>query len=166
VVEGEFVHEVTIPNDNEEKGRLIIAPFYQYDFNTDSPELLTTMGRNCQVHSELLRTRPKPYDVPTFTRKQQRLFHDREKHAPLIDVALDREHDITLQAKVQCYQNYHIRMRGSASQLAALKARYDKEHVLADESLQWLKEADTYNHLRDQIHTEVRRNQTIPLAVR
>ena len=51
-------------------GLEIIAPYYQLDMDTDSPELLLTHGRWCTVHSRTLKARKDPYPHPALTRKQ------------------------------------------------------------------------------------------------
>ena len=39
----------------------IIAPYFQFDMESDSPELLLTRGHHCSVHSCTLRARKDPY---------------------------------------------------------------------------------------------------------
>jgi hypothetical protein len=46
-------HDITIPVGAEGVER---APFIQYDFDTDSPELLTTHSTGCPVYSQFLHT--------------------------------------------------------------------------------------------------------------
>jgi hypothetical protein len=67
----------------------IIAPYYQLDMDTDSPELLLTHGRQCTVHSRTLRARKDPYPRPTLTRKQRYLFEADQPFSCLVDWALD-----------------------------------------------------------------------------
>jgi hypothetical protein len=50
-------------------GLEIIAPYYQLDMDTDSPELLLTRGHRCTVHSRTLRARKDPYPRPALTHK-------------------------------------------------------------------------------------------------
>ena len=47
----------------------IIAPYYQLNMDTDSPELLLTHGCRCTVHSCTLRARKDPYPRPALTCK-------------------------------------------------------------------------------------------------
>jgi hypothetical protein len=52
----------------------ILAPYFQYNMESDSPELLLTRGRCCSVHSRTLRARKDPYPRPALTRKQHYSF--------------------------------------------------------------------------------------------
>ena len=57
-----------------DNGLEIIAPYYQLDMDTDSPELLLTCGRRCTVHSCTLRACKDPYPRPALTYKQRYSF--------------------------------------------------------------------------------------------
>jgi len=81
-------------------GLEIIAPYYQLDMDTDSPELLLTRGRRCTVHSRTLRARKDPYPRPVLTRKQRYSFEANQPFSRLVDWALDQEEDDTLKAEV------------------------------------------------------------------
>ena len=62
-----ITHNVRIPTDKHSKEEEI-ALFFCYNFATNSPELLLTRGRNSKVHSCLLYARPRPYQVPRFSK--------------------------------------------------------------------------------------------------
>ena len=83
-----ITHDEQIPTD-EHSEEEEIAPFYSYDFATDSPELLLTRGRNHRVHSRPLYARACPYHVPLFTRQEHLLFYHGQPYTPLMDAALD-----------------------------------------------------------------------------
>jgi hypothetical protein len=91
------LHNISVPVGAE---GLETAPFIRYDFDTDSPELLATHGRGCSVHSSFLHARPKPYELPTLTKKERFLFRMDEPFSPLLDQAVELEDDITLRAEV------------------------------------------------------------------
>ena len=84
------IHTQMIRNKEDKENR-IYAPFFHYNFNTDDPEVLLTIGRDCPVHSCLLHTQPSPYPLQPFTKKQCLLFHPKETHAPLVNYAVDLE---------------------------------------------------------------------------
>jgi len=70
-------------------GLKIIAPYYQLDMDTDSPELLLTRGCRCMVHSCTLRARKDPYPRPALARKQQYSFKADQLFSCLMDWALN-----------------------------------------------------------------------------
>ena len=94
-----ITHDERIPTD-EHSEEEEIAPFYSYNFATDSPELLLTRGRNHRVHSCPLYARARPYHVQLFTRRERLLFYHRQPYTPLVDAALDRERDVMLRSEV------------------------------------------------------------------
>ena len=61
-----ITHDERIPTD-EHSEEEEIAPFYSYNFATNSPELLLTRGHNHRVHFCPLHARARPYHVPPFT---------------------------------------------------------------------------------------------------
>ena len=56
-------------------GLKILAPFYHYDLNTTSPELLLTHGHHCTVYSHPLQAHTDPYPHPTLSHKQEFTFY-------------------------------------------------------------------------------------------
>ena len=101
-------------------GLEIIAPYYQLDMDTDSPELLLTRGRRCTVHSRTLRARKDPYPRPALTRKQRYSFEADQPFSRLVDWALDQEADDTLKAEVARYRAMTKRASRIANHIAAL----------------------------------------------
>jgi len=63
----------------------IIAPYYQLNMDTDSPELLLTRSHRCTVHSHTLRAHKDPYPRPALTRKQQYSFEANQPFSRLMD---------------------------------------------------------------------------------
>jgi hypothetical protein len=102
-------------------GLEIIAPYYQLDMDTDSPELLLTRGRRCTVHSRTLRARKDPYPRPALTRKQRYSFEADQPFSRLVDWALDQEGDDTLKAEVARYRAMTKRASRIANHIAALR---------------------------------------------
>jgi hypothetical protein len=101
-------------------GLEIIAPYYQLDMDTDSPELLLTRGHRCTVHSHTLRARKDPYPHPALTHKQRYSFKADQPFSRLVDWALDQEEDDTLKAEVARYRAMTKRASHIASHIAAL----------------------------------------------
>jgi hypothetical protein len=101
-------------------GLEIIAPYYQLDMDTDSPELLLTRGRRCTVHSRTLRACKDPYPHPTLTGKQRYSFKADQPFSRLIDWALDQEEDDTLKAEIARYRAMTKRASRIANHIAAL----------------------------------------------
>ena len=68
---GQQQHNIMIPVGlkNEEA-----TPFFHYNFNMGSPELLTTRGQNCHVYTRFLHAQPRPYPCKALTKRQCLLF--------------------------------------------------------------------------------------------
>jgi hypothetical protein len=99
----------------------IIAPYYQLDMDTDSPELLLTRSCRCTVHSRTLRAHKDPYPRPTLTRKQCYSFEADQPFSRLVDWALDQEEDDMLKAEVARYRAMTKRASRIANHIAALR---------------------------------------------
>jgi hypothetical protein len=101
-------------------GLEIVAPYYQLDMDTNSPELLLTRGQRCTIHSCTLRARKDPYPHPTLTRKQWYSFKADQPFSRLIDWAIDQEEDNMLKAEVARYRAMTKRASCIANHIAAL----------------------------------------------
>jgi hypothetical protein len=99
----------------------IIAPYYQLNMDTDSPELLLTRSHRCTVHSRTLRARKDPYPHPALTHKQCYSFEADQPFSCLVDWALDQEEDDTLKAEVAWYRAMTKRASHIANHIAALR---------------------------------------------
>jgi len=102
-------------------GLEIIAPYYQLDMDTNSPELLLTRGRRCTVHSRTLRACKDPYPRSALTCKQRYSFEADQPFSCLVDWALDQEEDDTLKAEVARYRAMTKRASRIANHIAALR---------------------------------------------
>jgi hypothetical protein len=85
-------------------GLKIIAPYYQLDMDTDSPELLLTHRQQCTIHSRTLQACKDPYPHLALTHKQQYLFEANQPFSRLMDWALDQKEDVMLKAEVAHYR--------------------------------------------------------------
>jgi hypothetical protein len=132
-------HEYLIDNGLE-----IIAPYYQLNMDTDSPELLLTHGWRCTVHSRILRARKDPYPRPTLTCKQQYSFEADQPFSHLVDWALDQEEDDTLKAEVTCYRAMTKRASRIANHIAALREDLADVTQQRFQSAKSLADANTY----------------------
>ena len=130
---GNPLHDVQIPVGTGER---IIAPFVRYDYDTDSPKLLATLGRGCPVHSTFLYARPVVERVSLFTRKERYLFQPDETFTPITQAAIDRLGDATLKAETIRYQRFTRRTRRIARQLGEMREEYEQARELAHESQQ------------------------------
>jgi hypothetical protein len=152
-------HRIFVPVGEE---GVEIAPFIQYDFNTDSPELLTTRGRNFRVHSRPLHARPGPYPLPAPTRREQNLFHTRQPYTPLVDQALEIEHDNTLRAEVQRYQRKTKQAAEVALCLAMLRDKLMLIRQQARDSALCLGQADAFQRVLPRIVVDIPAEDLIP----
>jgi hypothetical protein len=141
--------DITIPDGN---GGTQIAPFVQYDMEAGCPEVLATRGQNCTIHSTPLRARPKPYDRPHFTRKQQFTFMDLEPFSPLVDQALRKEDDISLTAEVQRYRFQNHYADRLADRIARLKLDLADARWEIRDSARTLAKANAYECIMARVH--------------
>ena len=157
-----WLHEVEVPTGPNE---YTMAPFVRYDFDTDSPELLATLGRGCGVHSTMLRARKAPYPTPVFTKKERYLFHPQEAFSPIVSKAVDELRDVMLRAEVHRYRRFTRRAERMYRQLGDLHRECKEAAQVAYQSQERLAEADAYirvtdhvqNHLDEPTHPEMRR---------
>ena len=141
-----ITHDEQIPTDKHSKEEEI-APFYSYDFATDSPELLLTRGCNHRVHSRPLYARAHPYNVPLFTRREHLLFYHGQPYTPLVDAALNQKWDITLQAEVHHFQRTVSQVEDQAANLVLIHQQFNETQHSAQQSLDRLARADAFNQL-------------------
>ena len=162
--DSQIVHDATIPVDGGGGEEIATAPFFQYNFQTDSPELLLTVGRNCNIHSRPLQARPQPYPLPRSTRRERLLFHTHERFTELVDAALEHKGDATLRAEVQQYRRSTDRARMAAQRLATQKKHYNSYQAAAYDSAMQLAEADAYNMLIPRIVVDIPGEELLPEA--
>jgi hypothetical protein len=155
--EGEILHDVEIPSPQG----MGPAQWVQYDFDTDSPELLVTMGWGHSIHSSPLRARPRPYPIAPLTKKERFLFHMEQVFTLLVDTALDRERDVGLRAEVQRYRRMTQHARSLTYCLADLKAEYNEARTEAHESATRLAYTNAHDRLMTRVLTEVMKDQTL-----
>jgi hypothetical protein len=153
------VHEYTVPVGEED---LEIAPFFQYDLEVEPPEIRLTQGRNCRVHSRLLRARARPYPCPILTSQQRLLFRERERHTRFVDQALDLERDVSLRAEVQHFRNSIDKSARIAAFIADAKEAFFQARWDEQRSADRLGAADAYTRLRTRVLTEVIPSSRLP----
>jgi hypothetical protein len=134
-----------------EDGLEIIAPYYQFDMDTDSPELLLTRGRRCTVHSRTLRARKDPYPHPALTRKQRYSFEADQPFSRLVDWALDQEEDDTLKAEVTRYRAMTKRASCIANHIAALREDLANVTQQCFQSAKSLADANAYYRIAPRV---------------
>jgi hypothetical protein len=153
------VHEYTVPVGEED---LEIAPFFQYDLEVEPPEIRLTQGRNCRVHSRLLRARARPYPCPILTSQQRLLFREKERHTRFVDQALDLERDVSLRAEVQHFRNSIDKSARIAAFIADAKEAFFQARWDEQRSADRLGAADAYTRLRTRVLTEVIPSSRLP----
>jgi hypothetical protein len=116
------------------------------------PEILATRGRHCPVYSTPLRARPKPYNRPAFTKKQQFTFTDREDFSLIVDQALRKEDNISLTTEVQRYHFQNHYADRLADRIARLKADLADARWEIRDSARTLANADTFERVMARIH--------------
>jgi hypothetical protein len=129
----------------------IIAPYSQYNMDSDSPELLLTRSQRCLVHSHTLRARKDPYPLPALTRKQRYSFDADQPFFRLVDWAVDQEEDDTLKAEVTHYRALNKRASCIANHIAALRADLEDVTKQRFESVKALMDANTYYRIAPRV---------------
>jgi len=92
-------HFFVIPDGEED----VITPFISYDLHATFPELLTTNGRGCTVHSCPLHARPVGQHHTAISPKDELLLTEGMQFTDLVDWALKEEDDATLQGEIQYF---------------------------------------------------------------
>ncbi|KAF8501141.1 hypothetical protein F5888DRAFT_1632909 [Russula emetica] len=159
---GGIHHDISIPGP----GGVEPARWVQYDFDTNSPELLATMGWGYTTHSFPLTARPRPYPIAPLTKKERFLFHANQMFTPLVDGALDRERDVGLRGEVQRFRRANRRAQDLTCRLADMKVEYNEARTEAQESTTCLAEADAYGRLMTHVLTSVMDDKNIPPGFR
>jgi hypothetical protein len=159
---GQRQHDVIIPVGLEDEEA---APFFRYDFDIGSPELLTTRGRNCHVYARFLHARPRPYPCKALTKRQRLLFHPQERHTPLVDRALDLERDVTLRAEVQHFRHNIKTGREISLRLAMLKEEYNNTRAMTHQSARRLAAADAATRIMGRVIEEVAEEDHLPRRI-
>jgi hypothetical protein len=133
--EDEVIHDVMMRPEGGEEEELERPPYFRYDFDTDSPKLLTTFGRNCRVSSCPLHAQSQPYPLQPFTKRQCLFFHELEAHSPLVNRAIVLEGDLGLRAEVQRFRRKAARATEMARRLAQTKREYNSLRIEAERAL-------------------------------
>ena len=116
-------HFFVIPDGDED----VIAPFISYDLHTTFPELLTTNGHGCTIHSHPLHAHPIGQHHTAISPKDKLLFTEGMQFTDLVDWALKQEDDATLQGEVQYFRAHHSKSIQIAHHIGALKESLQTE---------------------------------------
>jgi hypothetical protein len=134
-------------NDNLE----IIALYFQFDMDLDSPELLLTHSRRCSVHFCTLQACKDPYLRLALTCKQCYSFNADQPFSRLVDWAVDQEEDDTLKAEVARYRALNKQASHIANHIAALRVDLEDVTKQCFESIKALTDANTYYHIAPRV---------------
>ena len=118
-------HFFVIPDGDED----VIAPFISYDLDTTFPELLTTNGRGCTIHSCPLHTHPIGQHHTAISPKDKLLLTQGAQFTDLVDWALKAEDDATLQGEVQYFRAHHSKAHQITHHIGALKESLQNERL-------------------------------------
>jgi len=140
-------HFFVIPDGDED----VIAPFISYDLHTTFPELLTTNGRGCTVHSCPLHARPIGQHHTAISPKDKLLLTSGAQFTDLVDWALKTEDDATLQGEVQYFHAHHSKARQIAHRIGAFKESLQNECLAMYRSSDRLAAANAITRIRCHI---------------
>ena len=110
-------HFFVIPDSDED----VITPFISYDLHATFPKLLATNSCSCTVHSRPLHACPVGQHHTTISPKDELLLTKGMQFTDLVDWALHKEDDPTLQEEVQYFCAYHSKAQQIACCIGALK---------------------------------------------
>jgi len=127
-------------SDGEED---VIAPFISYNLSTTFPKLLATNGRGCTVHSCPLHARSIGQHHTPISPKDKLLLVKDKQYADLVDWALVKEDDPTLQGKVQYFCTHNSKATQLACCIGVLKESLQTECLAMYQSSKRLAAANT-----------------------
>ena len=110
-------HFFVIPDSEED----VIAPFISYDLRATFPKLLATNGCGCMVHSRPLHAHSVGQHHTPISPKDELLLVKDKQYADLIDWALVKEDDPTLQGEVQYFRAHNSKATQLACRIGDLK---------------------------------------------
>jgi len=110
-------HFVVIPDGKED----VIAPFISYDLYTTFPELLATNGHGCTVHSCPLHAHPLGQHHTPISPKDKLILSKGMQFTDLVDWALVKEDNATLQGKVQYFRSHQSKATQITCRISTLK---------------------------------------------
>jgi len=140
-------HFFVIPDGNED----VIAPFISHDLHATFPELLTTNGCGCTVHSCPLHAHPVGQHHTAISPKDKLLVTKGMQFTDLVDWALKQEDNATLQGKVQYFCAHHSKATQIAHRIGVLKESLQTERLAIYQSSKQLATANAIAHIRCHI---------------
>ncbi len=140
-----------IPNLILDSQTETIAPFYQYNFDMESPELLLTCGCNCCIHSCPLRAHADPYPRATLTHKQEFSFHPNQPFSKLVNHTINLEEDDTPHTEIVCYRALNTHIYSSTHHIAEMQQNLFELQKRCRDSTATLSKANTYNCLAPKV---------------
>jgi len=144
-------HFFVIPDGNED----VITPFISYDLHTTFPELLTTNGRGCTVHSCPLHAHPVGQHHTAISPKDKLLLTQGAQFTDLVDWALKTEDDATLQGEVQYFRAHHSKAQQIARRIRVLKESLQTKRLAMYRSSDRLAAANAIARIRHCIDRDM-----------
>jgi len=128
-----------------------ITPYVMIDWDTTSPELLETCGRNFPVHAKHLHTHADEFPCPAFDHRQEFFFADNQTHSEGIDWAIGQEGDDILRAEVVHHRATRMKVIRWAQQVSKLREQLTDDRFILNQSTRRLAKVNAYRHLRRHI---------------
>jgi len=144
-------HFFVIPDGEED----VIAPFISYDLHATFPELLATNSHGCMVHSRPLHARPVGHHHTAISPKDELLLTEGMQFTNLVDWALCKEDNPTLQGEVQYFYAHHSKATQIACHISVLKESLQTERLAMYQSSERLATANAIAHVRRHIDCEM-----------
>jgi hypothetical protein len=112
-------------------------------------------GQGCPIIRQKLYAKKDPYPRPTLTKRQRFHFTNDQTFTPLVDQALQEEHDFSLLAEVQAYRNARRQTKKHAVELAL--AHRKLHWALEDKflSIEKLSAADAHRQIEPCVSYDV-----------
>ena len=136
-------HFFVIPDSEED----VIAPFISYDLRTTFPKLLAMNGYSCMVHSCPLHACPVGQHHTTISPKDELLLTKGMQFTDLVDWALVKEDNPTLQGEVQYFRSYYSKAVQIACHIGALKESLQTKCLAMYRSSDHLAAANAIAHI-------------------
>ena len=136
-------HFFVIPNGEE----VVIAPFISYDLCATFPKLLATNGCSYTVHSHPLHAHSVGQHHTPISPKDELLLVKDKQYADLVDWALVKEDDPTLQGEVQYFHAHNSKATQIACRIGVLKESLQTKRLAMYRSYEHLAAANAITRI-------------------
>jgi len=144
-------HLFVIPLGDED----VVAPFIHYDLHNPFPELLTTNGHHCTVHSCPLHAVPQTSCASPLSPHNKLLFHPNLELTRGVNWAILHEDDPTLAGEVQHFWSHKKACNKLAKCMGQLHKSLEVERQALYRSSAHLTSANALRHLQHHINSSL-----------